>query len=245
MTNDKIQEIYQQFQKDFSLTKMPELQIERTNSANPSAAVSNVKNNHVKLCVGLYFDNYIEKYSESILYHEFVHIWDDIIFFKNVTDDTKRNVLLFPFTEIHSAEVMLLKLLGISSRPIQVSRTKKIPLKSKYVTIEEFLKNERDELWFYSAHLRSANRLDFFWNAMSRILYNIGYIVVLSNDLNLLGKAVTGFQFFDYIKTEIMEMYKLYLTQKPSEELCNNLAKLINSVLNKMITHSGRSDLFK
>ena len=96
MTNDKIQEIYQQFQKDFSLTKMPELLIERTNSANPSAAVSNVKNNHVKLCVGLYFDNYIEKYSESILYHEFVHIWDDVIFFKDVTDDTKRNVLLFP-----------------------------------------------------------------------------------------------------------------------------------------------------
>lgn len=80
---------------------------------------------------------------------------------------------------------------------------------------------------------------------MSRIRYNIGYIVVLSNDLNLLGKAVTGFQFFDYIKTEIMKMYELYLTQKPSEELCNNLTKLINSVLNKMITHSGRSDLFK
>lgn len=244
MTNEKIQEIYQQFQQDFCLTGMPELSIERTNRVNPSAAVSNVVNGRVKLFIGTNFEKSMEEYLEAVLYHEFVHIWDDVVFYKDEKDNEKKNILLFPFTEIHGSEIELLKLLKTHTRPKSISKTQKFPFKNKYVTVEEFLKSENDELWLYANHLRNANKVDFFWNAMSKILYNIGYVVVLSNNLDLMDQALNNFSLFDYAQNEIFEICELYLTQKPSENLCSNLTVLINSILGKMIEYSGRSDLF-
>lgn len=110
-----------------------------------------------------------DDYVEEILFHEFTHLADSMLFLEY--DIEKFKTIMSMYSEIHASEIQMDKILSIIENPSNIRQI--IPYKS--VTLKKYLNRKLKELKQEFAPLKSKNDVAERCN-FTHIYYFIGYL---------------------------------------------------------------------
>ena len=117
LSEKEIIELYKKYQNDFKCN-LPGLELKQEFMFDRNGMIKDFNNKHTILIIDKDFNsgNKSRRYIESILYHEFTHIYDHVNLFTNKTDFQEVTNLLFPFS-IYRLELKLISFLGLYIKP--------------------------------------------------------------------------------------------------------------------------------
>lgn len=241
LSKEEINEVYIEYKKDLNInTKMPDLQIFQNNEELSDAHIGRITSQYAELFIGeIFFDSRVTKnYLYQILYHEFTHIVDRLIYFSEIEDEKQKRNLLFPYNEFHAAQNEMRKCLGLFYNPTkQIQKSTTIYSEYKTETLKEFLNNEIKEFVLYTNKLVEEPSVINVQMVMYLIIYNIGYYSIC-NEYNIDDELfIDSISVYPYISNEIKELKELLINNSPSEDLCNKTHNLASKVTKKIASY--------
>lgn len=234
---DEINNIYAQFQQDIdSEIEFPELLFFPSRNFAHIAQIERVLP-YAKLLLGNAFFNIKidNRYLVAVLYHEFTHIWDRLIYLSNINDERKHRNLLFPYTEYHASQIEMKKHLDLFHNPQkQVSQSTIVYDEFGTITLKEYLKQQLQDFKLRYEKLVTTPCISNVQEIIYIIIYNIGYYSVCSK-YNIDNNLFIDYERLQGVKDELLVLRELLLKDLPSDALCEKTNKLVNTITTKLI----------
>lgn len=243
LSTDEIKKLYLQFQNDISIDiELPELLIIPKSDIKGMAQVGKKISNLIELFIGDKFSNkkINKKYLAIVLYHEFAHIYDNIIFFEDVTDPKEHQNLLFPYTEFHAAQIEMKKRLELFHNPQkQISLSTKVYDEKGIISLKEYLNIQFEQFNIRYKRMDDDPSIENIHNVVYLIIYNIGYYSICSK-YNIDKSLFIPNNYIDYIENDNTKISNLLIgTTIPSDDLCLNVNQIMRDLLNKIAQNYG------
>lgn len=192
--------------------------------------------------IPIYYDRKLFKYEKqfykSILYHEFTHIYDIHVGFKNIKDKDIFTLLTSTYSEYHASQIELLSQINSNSIADAIDN---LDINSDMIYKNEHL-NLNQYLIIPLADFTSV--LDKAHNAyqnLSEFEFARQYVNVEKSIMYYLGKYDTCKSFasgtiFNLLEKNcpvfVNDIEEIHVILKSKEEIYNNVDKLKNAVLN-------------
>ena len=193
--NDLIKQTYIEYKKflDTPELRLPDIcSIELYETDNHNHPMAFVDANSVRdIPIKIYYYDFLRKclplFQKSLLFHEFTHIYDANITFKNLVGKSL-NSLLTLFSEYHASQIEIMCNLGCKNinEPLKINMSstqishlnKKVPitagLYSSLVKAADLIEKKNDAYISYSI----TQYYDIYHNFESRIMYYLGKISI-------------------------------------------------------------------
>lgn len=229
----KIQNYYNEFKKFINCNSLPEIKpIFDIDDSQDMEGYINIKDSN-NLCITIHLKpsifNYNEGYYKCVLFHEFTHIYDSAITFKNVVDDIDLKILLSTYSEYHASQVELLCNVGYDRCYNICSKfniNKEILRKNEKINIKKYfllslieaqdILNENDNIYI---DLTAEEYAHVFNKSLKKIMYYLGKYNILEKYSN--NPPCIFFNEFGMFEKDIEDLYK-YLKTKNYNSLINS-----------------------
>lgn len=234
LSEKEIIELYKKYQNDFKCN-LPGLELKQEFMFDKNGMIKDFNNKHTILIIDKDFNsgNKSRRYIESILYHEFTHIYDHVNLFTNKTDFQEVTNLLFPYTEIHAIIVETKYTLGLIYNPKkEINLGSNLYSESGNIKLKEHLQD------FYDNFSTMISEIDI-WddaaiiNTVTTIAYYIGILVFLE-EYDLDNPYPITFPEEWNINGEFNQIKALYQNNEITESLCEEMNSLANGIANKI-----------
>lgn len=192
--------------------------------------------------IPVYYDKKLFKYEEqfykSILYHEFTHIYDIHVGFKNIKDKDIFTLLTSTYSEYHASQIELLSQINSNSIADAIDN---LDINSNMIYKDEHL-NLNQYLIIPLADFTSVLDNDnSTYQNLAEFEFARQYVNVEKNIMYYLGKYDTCKSFasgtiFNLLEKNcpvfVNDIEEIHVILKSKEEIYNNVDKLKNAVLN-------------
>lgn len=224
LKKEDIYKIYDQYKKDtrYNILLPLEVLILSKKMDDIIAMIGHVEHRFFELYLNedvFYYGKINNDYLVQILYHEFTHVADRLSYFKDEKDDKQHSKFLFPYTEFHASQIEMAKSLDLFSNSSKIiTTTSKINDIDGIKTVKYFIDKERED---FSVMTKTAYENPCTYNIQKiiyMIVYNVGFYSVLRN-FNI-DNRLPVLSEYSFIQNELENIYKILLSQTPSEISC-------------------------
>ena len=233
LTEKEIIELYEKYEKDFNCN-LPTLIITQEFINQINSIIENIDKDNAYITIGKEFNcaNRNKRYIESVLYHEFTHIYDHATLFKDIDNFQEKTNYLFPYTEIHAIIIETKYNLGLIYNP-----KKDIGL-SSILYSEDSSRKLKDYLQeIYEGSERFFEKIEWNEDNVHAALMNIAYYIGISvflEEYNLNNPYSIKFPKEWDIDEEFNQVKTLYQNNEITENLCKEMNSLANEIANKI-----------
>lgn len=242
LSEKEIVELYKKYQNDFKCN-LPELELKQEFMFDRNGMIKDFDNEHTVLVIDKDFNsgNKSRRYIESILYHEFTHIYDHANLFIDKTDFQEVTNLLFPYTEIHAIIVETKCILGLIYNPKkEINLSSNLYVKHGNIQLKEHMQNIYDN---FNAMISAIDDCDdnIVIDIVTIIAYYIGILIFLE-EYNLDNPYPIEFPETWSINEEFNQIKALYQNNEITETVCKKMNSLANEIANKIYYYYNDSD---
>lgn len=242
LSEKEIFELYKKYQNDFKCD-LPELELKQEFMFDRNGMIKNFDNEHTVLVIDKDFNsgNKSRRYIESILYHEFTHIYDHANLFKKKTDFQEVTNFLFPYTEIHAIIIETKYILGLIYNPKkEINLSSNLYIENGNIKLKEHIQNIYDNFNAMISEIDVCND-DVIINVVTTIAYYIGISIFL-DEYKLINPYPIEFPKEWNIDEEFNQIKTLYQNNEITESLCEEMNSLANEIANKIYYYYNDSD---
>lgn len=183
--NAQIKSLYKEFQQTYQTGNMPDLYINWVQKPLGTAGLSVIDEDTITILAELRIEEvewYLHELDiQAVLFHEFVHIWDMVEIRRNIQME---NTFHTSLSEIHAAYIEMKERLRLSAVE-QITLQTMIPVLSKTQTVEEYLRNEHDDIKAFITEAVSAHNGNTIPRIWKHTQYLYAKICCLQRDFNI------------------------------------------------------------
>ena len=192
--------------------------------------------------IPVYYDSklfkYEEKFYRSILYHEFTHIYDIHVGFKNIKDKDVFTLLTSTYSEYHASQIELLSQIDCDSMSNAIDKfdlTSNVIYKDEYLDLNQYIIIPLADF----TSVLNNNRKEY--KNLSEYEFDKQYVNVEKNIMYYLGKydtckSVSSRTIFNLLKKNcpifVDDIERIHIILKNKEPIYNKIDELKNSVSN-------------